>query len=57
MQFTDAEKGLYALAVLEEMYPARLQPLVAAHDALAAALNKACPGGAPIISLDTEKWA
>ncbi len=39
MQPTDVDKGLYALAVLEELYPARLQPLVAAHDELAAALR------------------
>lgn len=54
MQFTDAERGLYAVAVLEQLFPERLAPLVAAHDALAAALNDVCPGVPPVISLSTE---
>ncbi len=54
MQYTDAERELYAVAVLEQLFPAKLAPLAAAHDALAAALNAACPSAAPVISLSTE---
>lgn len=54
MQYTDAERGLYAVAVLEQLFPEKLAPLVAAHDALAAALNAACPDAPPVTSLTTE---
>ncbi len=54
MQESEAEKGLHAQAVLEAMMSKDLHPLVAAHDALASALNAASPDLPPILSLTTE---
>jgi hypothetical protein len=52
MQATDAEKGLHALAVLEELAP-KLSRLAHAHEMLAAALNVAHPDDTPILSMVT----
>lgn len=57
MQASDAEKGIYAVVVLEKLFPAGVAPLAAAHDALGAVLNDTCPDAPPIISLSTERPA
>jgi len=57
MQESEAEKGLHAQAVLEALMGKDLHPLVAAHDALASALNAASPEVPPILSLATERPA
>ena len=57
MQRSEAEKGVYALAVLEDLMGRDLQPLVVSHDALAAALNAASSETPPILSLTTKEPA
>ena len=57
MQGSEADKGLHAQAVLENLIGRSLHPLVAAHDALASAFNAASPGAPPILSLTTERPA
>ena len=47
----------YARACMESLPECRLPALVAAHDALAAALNAASPEATPILSLVTERPA
>ena len=47
----------YARACMEDLPERCLPALVAAHDALAAALNVASPGAPPILSLITEEPA
>jgi hypothetical protein len=57
MQGSEADKGLHAQAVLENLLGRSLRPLVAAHDALASALNATSPGAPPILSLTKERPA
>ena len=56
MEKQETGAALHALAVIEAL-PQRLGPLVAAHDALGAALNAASPGVPPILSMTTEEPA
>ena len=57
MQGSEAAADTYAHACMANLPEHRLPTLVAAHDALAAALNAASPDAAPILSLTTEKPA
>ena len=54
MQGGEAATNTYAHACMENLPEHRLPGLVAAHDALAAALNAASPDAPPILSLTTE---
>ena len=56
MQMQDGEDATnaYARACIEDIPNRRLPALVAAHDALAAALNAASSEATPILSLVTE---
>ena len=47
----------YARAWMEDLPERRIPVLIAAHDALAAALNAASPEAPPILSLTTERPA
>lgn len=57
MQGGEDATNAYARACMENIPQRRLPDLVAAHDALAAALNVASPDEPPILSLDTEEPA
>ena len=57
MQGGEAATNAYAHACMENLPEHRLPTLVAAHDALAAAINAASPDAAPILSLTTEEPA
>ena len=59
MQMQDDEDATnaYARACMEYLPQRRLPALVAAHDALAAALNVASPEVPPILSMTTKKPA
>lgn len=57
MQGGEAATNAYAHACMENLPDHRLPGLVAAHDALAAALNAASPDAPPILSLTTEEPA
>ena len=54
MQGGEAAANAYAHACMENLPRHRVPTLVAAHDALAAALNAASPEAPPILSLTTE---
>ena len=57
MQGGEAATNAYAHACMGNLPQHRLPALVAAHDALAAALNAAAPDAPPILSLTTESPA
>ncbi len=57
MQGGEDATNAYARACMENLPQHRIPALVAAHDALAAALNAASPDALPILSLTTEKPA
>ena len=55
MQGGEVATNAYARACMENLPERWLPDLVAAHDALGAALNAASPDVPPILSLDTEE--
>ena len=57
MQGGEDATNAYAHACMENLARHRVPALVAAHDALAAALNAASPEAPPIRSLTTERPA